>query len=171
MNASLFKLLSVTCILTCCAGCDERENAFLAVSPREPAKVVASPVQELEADSSTIDVAPPRAVPIYSKDIAPLLDRYCLHCHDNATAQGRIVLDVFRDGPPDPKYRSLLLRVADNLRTQNMPPEGEPRPNGEELETINSWLDISTTRGQSAVRGESPSVASIAPSTTIPFAT
>ena len=44
-------------------------------------------------------------------------------------------------GLPIRKYRSLLLRVADNLRTQNMPPEGEPRPNDEELETINSWLD------------------------------
>ena len=75
MNASLFKLLSASCIITCCAGCDERENALLAVSPHELAKEIASPVQELEADSSTIKVAPPRAVPIYSKDIAPLLDR------------------------------------------------------------------------------------------------
>ena len=142
MQASLFKLLSVTFVLSCCAGCNQRENAFLAFSPREPAKVVASPVQKLAAESSTIEAALPRAAPIYSKDIAPLLDRYCLHCHDNATAKGRIVLDVFRDGPPDPKYRSLQLRVADNLRTQNMPPEGEPRPNDEELETINSWLDV-----------------------------
>ena len=142
MNASLFKLLSASCIITCCAGCDVGENDFLAVSPREPVKVVASPVQELEAESSTIKVAPPRVVPIYSRDVAPLLDRYCLQCHDNAAAQGRIVLDVFGDGPPDPKYRSLLLRVADNLRTENMPPDGEPRPNDEELETINSWLDI-----------------------------
>jgi Protein of unknown function (DUF1592)/Protein of unknown function (DUF1588)/Protein of unknown function (DUF1585)/Protein of unknown function (DUF1587)/Protein of unknown function (DUF1595) len=141
MNASLSKVVVVTCILTWCAGCDQRENDSLAMSPREPAKLVA-PVQDLEPDSSTIESASPKAVPVYSKDIAPLLDRYCLHCHDNATAQGRIVLDVFRDGPPDPKYRSLLFRVADNLRTQSMPPEGEPRPNGEELETINSWLDI-----------------------------
>jgi Protein of unknown function (DUF1592)/Protein of unknown function (DUF1588)/Protein of unknown function (DUF1585)/Protein of unknown function (DUF1587)/Protein of unknown function (DUF1595) len=141
MNANLSKVVVVTCILTWCAGCDQRENDSLAMNPREPAKLVA-PVQDLEPDSSTIESASPKAVPVYSKDIAPLLDRYCLHCHDNATAQGRIVLDVFRDGPPDPKHRSLLLRVADNLRTQNMPPAGEARPNGEELETINSWLDI-----------------------------
>ena len=141
MNANLSRLVVVTCILTWCAGCDQRENDSLAMNPREPAKLVA-PAQDLEPDSSTIESASPKAVPVYSKDIAPLLDRYCLHCHDNATAQGRIVLDVFRDGPPDPKYRSLLFRVADNLRTQSMPPEGEPRPNGEELETINSWLDI-----------------------------
>ena len=142
MNASLFKLLSLTCILTCCAGCDERDNAFLAASPREPAKEVESPVQDLEAESPTVDIAPPRAVPIYSKDIAPLFDRYCLHCHDSAAAKGGIVLEGFHDKPSDAKQTSVLLRVADNLRTQNMPPEGEPRPNDEELETINSWLDV-----------------------------
>jgi Protein of unknown function (DUF1592)/Protein of unknown function (DUF1588)/Protein of unknown function (DUF1587)/Protein of unknown function (DUF1585)/Protein of unknown function (DUF1595) len=157
MNASLFKLLSVTCALTCCAGCDERENAFLPASPREPSKVVAPPVQDFEAESAPVDIAPPRGVPIYSKDIAPLLDQYCLRCHDNATAHGRIVLNDFHDGPPDPKNRSLLLRVADNLRTQNMPPEGEPRPNAEELETINCWLDTAlfmenTGAGRVAVR-------------------
>ena len=31
--------------------------------------------------------------------------------------------------------------MADNLRTETMPPEGEPRPSDDELETINSWLD------------------------------
>ena len=70
-----------------------------------------------------------------------MLDQYCLHCHDAAAAEGGVVLDVLRDGLPDQKHRSLLLRVADNLRTENMPPEGEPRPNAVELETINSWLD------------------------------
>jgi Protein of unknown function (DUF1592)/Protein of unknown function (DUF1588)/Protein of unknown function (DUF1587)/Protein of unknown function (DUF1585)/Protein of unknown function (DUF1595) len=142
MNASLFKPLSLACLVTCCAGCDERASTRQAVSLHKPAKEVASPVQALEADSSPVAITPHRAAPNFSKDVAPLLDRYCLHCHDNATAQGRIVLDVFCDGPADPKHRSLLLRVADNLRTHNMPPEGEVRPNGEELETINSWLDI-----------------------------
>jgi hypothetical protein len=139
MNSSLFKLLLVICILTCCDGCDERDGAFL--SPREPATMVVLPVQEPEAGTSPVDLAPPRTVPIYSRDVAPLLERYCLHCHDSATARGRIVLDVFGDGPPEPRYRSLLLQIADNLRTQNMPPGEEPRPGGEELETLNSWLD------------------------------
>ena len=155
MNASLFTLLSVTSIVTCCAGCDVPENAFMPVSPRDPARALASTVQEMKADSSTVEVGPPRVVPTYSKDIAPLFDRYCLHCHDNVAAKGRIVLDVFRDEPPDPKYRSLLFRVADNLRTENMPPDGEPRPSEEELETINSWLDI-------ALRSDSPGAGRVA---------
>ena len=34
-----------------------------------------------------------------------------------------------------------MLRMADNLRSESMPPEDEPRPDAEELESINSWLD------------------------------
>ena len=47
-----------------------------------------------------------------------------------------MVLDVFRDEVPDGDHQSLLLRLADNLRSESMPPEGEPRPNPAELETI-----------------------------------
>lgn len=143
MNFGQLKRLSVACILTCYAGCSERENAVPSASDREPAKMIAPLVQDLEADSSTVDIVTPGTVPIYSRDIAPLFDQYCLRCHDSSTAEGGVVLDVFGDQDLDPKCKSLLLRVADNLRTATMPPEGEPRPNAKELETINSWLDRS----------------------------
>jgi hypothetical protein len=87
-------------------------------------------------------------VPIYSQEVAPLIDQYCLGCHDGAAAKGGVILDVFRDQVPDKDHRSLLLRVADNLRSESMPPAGEPRPSATELETINRWLDavIATER-------------------------
>ena len=112
-----------------------------APSPREPVTVVAAAEARPRGRVVRDRIRRSQCRAVYTTDVTPLLDRYCLHCHDDATAQGRIVLNVFRDGPADPTYRSLLFRVADNLRTQNMPPEGEPRPNDEELETINSWLD------------------------------
>ena len=31
--------------------------------------------------------------------------------------------------------------MADNLRSESMPPEGEPRPDPAELETLDAWLD------------------------------
>jgi Protein of unknown function (DUF1592)/Protein of unknown function (DUF1588)/Protein of unknown function (DUF1587)/Protein of unknown function (DUF1585)/Protein of unknown function (DUF1595)/Planctomycete cytochrome C len=129
MTAKVRYTMGLTFALACCAGCDQREVDTVV------------PDQDVARDEPRIDAARPLTAPIFSRDIAPLLDQYCLHCHDAAAAQGGIVLDVFRDGPPEPKHRLLLLRVADNLRTENMPPEGEPRPNDEELETINSWLD------------------------------
>ena len=127
--------------------------------------------QQDELDASTDEDRSSARRPDLFQRRRTLLDKYCLHCHDSISAQGGIVLDVFRDGTPDPRQRSLLLRVADNLRTENMPPEGEPRPNAEELETINSWLDTALIDRQSHCTSESPSVASIAPSTTTRFAT
>ena len=52
------------------------------------------------------------------------------------------MLDDLCNEIPDKEHRSLLIRVADNLRSESMPPEGEPRPVGGEAEILNDWLDI-----------------------------
>jgi hypothetical protein len=82
-----------------------------------------------------------RIEPVFSKDIAPLLEKYCLSCHDSAAAEGGVVLDGFDDGARAKERRSLLIRVADNLRSESMPPEGEPRLDPAEHATLNAWLD------------------------------
>ena len=38
-----------------------------------------------------------------------------------------------------------MLRVGDALQSGVMPPEGEARPNAEEIETINLWLDAAVS--------------------------
>ena len=100
------------------------------------------------AGGPALEISPAPAAPVYSRDVAPLFEKYCLDCHDSAAAKGGVVLDIFRDETPDKNRRSLLLRVADMLRSESMPPEGKPRPDSGELETINRWLDaaIATDR-------------------------
>ncbi len=78
---------------------------------------------------------------MYSREVAPLIEQYCLNCHDSAGAEGGIVLDVFGDELPDKSRRPLLLRMADVLRSESMPPEGKPRPGPEERQTLDTWLD------------------------------
>jgi hypothetical protein len=129
MTANSFYAIALTCALACWAGCDHQDSG------------TAEPEHEALSDMPTTDVTPPRAVPAFAKDVSPLLDRYCLHCHDRTNAKGGVILDVFRDGVSDAVQSSLLARVADKLRTETMPPAGESRPSDEELETINSWLD------------------------------
>ena len=47
----------------------------------------------------------------------------------------------------DEKLTPLLIRVAANLRSESMPPEGEPRPDAAELEIICRWIDGVTSEG------------------------
>ena len=80
-----------------------------------------------------------RAAP-EAKDVAPLFEKYCLNCHDAADAQGGVMLENVSDASGE-KLKPLLIRVAENLRSQSMPPEGEPQPDAAELETICAWID------------------------------
>jgi hypothetical protein len=127
--------------LGCCAAC------YWGVATSVPAEVGqiagSAATTELDSvtDSSAIDILPPRPSPKYSTDVAPLVERYCLQCHDSASAQGDVILDAFDDGGPNKEHIPLLLRVAAVLRSGNMPPDGKPRPDRDELEIINSWLD------------------------------
>jgi Protein of unknown function (DUF1592)/Protein of unknown function (DUF1588)/Protein of unknown function (DUF1585)/Protein of unknown function (DUF1587)/Protein of unknown function (DUF1595) len=141
MNSIRFKFFAVICALACCSSCGQPEDPSAAASPSVQASRVAGSEQEDDLDPSEDQVLPPRAVPVYARDIAPLLDKYCLSCHDSISAQGSVVLEILRDGAADLLQKSLMQRVADNLRSESMPPEGEPRPDAEELESLNSWLD------------------------------
>ncbi len=148
MNAHTIRLLGAVGALACCAGCDRAAS----VTAR-PADSVAPAVAELHVSASPVEMPPPRAVPVYSRNVAPLLDRYCLGCHDRAAAEGGVILDAFDDGPPTAASAPLLLRIASVLRSGDMPPEEEPAPGADERETLEAWLDavlVARDRGEGA---------------------
>jgi hypothetical protein len=121
--------VALLCTFTFAAGCARRDNAAVTSE------------LDVASDAPTTTDAGSRAAPTFSSDIAPLLDRYCIRCHDRNAAEAGVVLATLRDPISEAGQRSLLRRMADKLRTAEMPPEGEPRPDDQELETLNSWLD------------------------------
>ncbi len=85
--------------------------------------------------------APPaKPAPDYKKDVAPLVARYCVNCHKGPRARGGLHLDTFPDEAAVLKGRLAWEKVADALRSGDMPPPNRPRPSAAELETINGWL-------------------------------
>ena len=106
---------------------------------REHRGCAQEPVPWHEPDRIIPPAARARAAP-EAKDVAPLFEKYCLNCHDAADAQGGVVLENVSDASGE-KLKPLLIRVAENLRSQSMPPEGEPQPDAAELETICAWID------------------------------
>jgi hypothetical protein len=141
MIARMCYSLVVICALACFLGCGRSEDFRVWPSHGEHESIVARSEPEDDRDLSTARNAARRTVPIYSEDIAPLLGKYCLSCHDSTSARGGVVLDGLHDGLPDLRQRSLMVRMAGNLRSESMPPEGEPHPSADELESLNSWLD------------------------------
>jgi Protein of unknown function (DUF1592)/Protein of unknown function (DUF1588)/Protein of unknown function (DUF1587)/Protein of unknown function (DUF1585)/Protein of unknown function (DUF1595) len=139
MKVPLKKLLSLSWCLACWVGCDPAEKGSgpageaVTIRPVSPSRREAGPGPP---------PSPARAIPTYAADVAPLIDRYCLGCHEEGEARGGVVLEIPRGRSPGDGGRSLWLRVADALRSGVMPPEGEPRPGPAELETINAWLDV-----------------------------
>ncbi len=81
------------------------------------------------------------SVPGYTKEIIPLLSKYCTNCHSGAKPKGKVDLGSFKDEADALKKAVLWEKVAESIRGGDMPPPGKPRPSLEELDRFNTWLD------------------------------
>jgi hypothetical protein len=96
----------------------------------------------LLAGAALAPAAPPARPSVdYKKDVAPLVTRYCVTCHRGPRARGGLHLDTYPDEATVLKGRLTWEKVADALRSGDMPPPNRPRPSAAELETMNGWLD------------------------------
>jgi Protein of unknown function (DUF1592)/Protein of unknown function (DUF1588)/Protein of unknown function (DUF1585)/Protein of unknown function (DUF1587)/Protein of unknown function (DUF1595)/Cytochrome C oxidase, cbb3-type, subunit III len=138
------RFLSV--ILFCAIlGCDlptiERAPAQLAGTRSSPTESA----RKEKPDRSIALKTPVRPAQVHAKEVATLFDKYCLNCHDSAAGRGDVILENVSDRA-DEKLTALLIRVAENLRSESMPPEGEPQPDRAELEIICHWIDSVTRK-------------------------
>src|SRR5262245_42195735 len=84
------------------------------------------------------------ARPTFAADVAPLLAKYCMACHGGKRPKGDLSLAQFQtdaDALKDPKVWE---RVAQNLRSGDMPPSGRPKPTAGEADRILKWIDTET---------------------------
>jgi len=89
----------------------------------------------------------PGESPPFESTIFPVLKRHCLRCHGSETHRAELDLSTeagLRKGSEsgaviDREFpeQSRLLQL---LGSGEMPPEGEPRPTQEEIDTIRSWV-------------------------------
>jgi mono/diheme cytochrome c family protein len=80
----------------------------------------------------------------YGHDIAPLLNTYCVKCHSGDKPKGDLRLD-FKDETAVreqlDKDREFWQRVAENVRSGEMPPKKKPQPSDRERLVITQWID------------------------------
>jgi hypothetical protein len=82
----------------------------------------------------------------FTSEVQPLVAKYCLGCHSGANAKGDVALDKYRDAAAVGKDRDLWQNVLANVQAQTMPPEGRPRPTGEERQQITDWIEAELNR-------------------------
>jgi hypothetical protein len=139
MNARLLCLLGAAFALSIQVGCDQA--ALPSVNPGRPAGTPGLAIVANSADpAESVDPLSNRGL-IYSRDVARLIDRYCLSCHDRESAEGGVILDALAGEASNANTRTLLLQIAGVLRSESMPPEEQPRPAQEEREILQAWLD------------------------------
>jgi hypothetical protein len=136
-------LLGLACALAS-GGCN-RPEAGPGPGPTAPVESAA-----LAVEDEGPGAAAPALRPVFVRDVAPLLAKYCTGCHDAAKARGGVVLDRFPANDPAAPGPELWEKVAVELRADSMPPPGKPRPTPEENDILLAWLDEAVSRGASA---------------------
>ena len=83
----------------------------------------------------------PTKVPSFEKDVAPVIDKYCVSCHDDKDAPGGVQLKKGITGTSALKDPSLWHRVAKNIANRHMPPVGSPMPTDVQRRVLAEWVD------------------------------
>ena len=84
--------------------------------------------------------APKKAT--FANDVRPVVAKYCLSCHNADKKRGNLNLEPFKDEASALKNLKLWEKVADKLRSATMPPPGKPQPATQELDALNTWIDV-----------------------------
>lgn len=88
--------------------------------------------------------------PDFTKDVAPILTKYCGGCHNDTDREGKLSLQSYeallKGGAkggvitPGQVELSRLVRVLTGLAKPQMPPEGEEAPKPAEIEVLKKWI-------------------------------
>lgn len=82
----------------------------------------------------------PVAAADFSTDVLPLIQDYCYDCHGDGSDKGGVAFDGFSTEAELVSHQDLWLAVLKNLRAEVMPPAKKPRPDADELATIEEWI-------------------------------
>jgi hypothetical protein len=136
----LVTLVGLGCLLLAPAGCQRQAAEPIPATPASPGQP--------GADDEPVSA---QVTPDFTRDIAPLMAKYCVGCHSRTKARGGVVLDELQEATAG-RDRPLWKRVAVELRTGSMPPPGRARPIAGELESFHAWLDSSASPAEEAGR-------------------
>ena len=85
-------------------------------------------VSSLSLLASLKAAAEPFRVAEFDQKVLPMVERYCMGCHDRATAEGDFDLESFLTPAAMLANRKPWEKVVKQLKADAMPPDGKKRP-------------------------------------------
>lgn len=76
----------------------------------------------------------------FEKDVAPLLEEFCVRCHGPRRQKGKLRLDTLTPDFTDHARAATWIEVRDRIHLGEMPPPDEDRPSLERLQAVTSWI-------------------------------
>jgi mono/diheme cytochrome c family protein len=76
----------------------------------------------------------------FDKTIRPFLAAHCYGCHNAGLQSGGLNLEIYKTRSAVLQNRGQWERIAEKLRTGEMPPKGMPQPGKAEVETVLGWI-------------------------------
>lgn len=77
---------------------------------------------------------------VYTDEILPLVEKYCMDCHDSLVSKGDLDLERFDSRQKVISSMALWTRMARRVNENSMPPKDEIRPSAEEKKKILDWI-------------------------------
>ncbi len=81
--------------------------------------------------------------PSYEREIAPLVAKYCVGCHQGASPPAGVSLDKYKTTAAVLKDHDVWDRVATTVSANAMPPAGAPHPTKAERDKLVAWVQSS----------------------------
>lgn len=76
----------------------------------------------------------------FQKTILPIMQDYCINCHNADTLKGDLDIERFESAEMVTDSIALWRRMVMRIQNNEMPPKGKPRPTEEEKRIIADWV-------------------------------
>jgi hypothetical protein len=78
----------------------------------------------------------------YTSQVHNVLEKYCVSCHNDKKKSAGLSLVGLSDEKTARKDRKLWDKIADQIQSREMPPEGKPQPNEVERKSVTDWVHL-----------------------------
>ncbi|WP_245576497.1 DUF1592 domain-containing protein [Flexithrix dorotheae] len=95
---------------------------------------------------------------LFEKGLRPLLEKNCIECHNTGNVKGGINLDNFKEEGRVISRGRLWLKVLDQIKTREMPPDIRPRLTDQEYDSLTNGLSLIL---QKALANQNPGLITI----------